>query len=347
MLKKKIIAAISIIVFSTANAAAQSARDYIHIVGAFTGVPLATAVAEHFTKANTFKSPKIEANTTGGGLKAFCAGIGVEIPDATTATRRIRATELELCEKNGVKEVLEVKLGYDALVLAHASKKIMNNLNRKELFLAMAKEVPDPKGGPKLIPNPYKTWKEINASWPDIKIQITGPAPTIGSYDALVNYIMVAGCKQFGEIGALETNDPQAFEVACKSFRKDGVYNEFSNYDAVLQELKNNSELLGIIGFSMSRRAGLSNSSLDGSEPTLVNISRQIYVLTFPLYLYVKKAHIGLIPGIQEYLAEFTSEKAMSVSGYLFNEGVVPMPLPERQKIRADIQAQKPMSLKP
>ena len=346
MLKRMTATAISIIALSAATIAdAQTARDYITVVGAYTGVPLATAVAERFIKTAGFKLPRIEANTTGGGLKSFCAGIGIETPDATTATRRIRPSEVELCEKNGVKDIIEVKFGYDALVPAHSAGGKITALNRKELFLALAKDVPDPKNGSKLIPNPYKTWKEINPALPDIKIQITGPGPTIGSYDALVNYIMLAGCKQFEPIKALESADPKAFEAACKTFRKDGAYNEFVNYDTVVQELKNNPELLGIIGFSISRAAELKNPSLDGIEPTLLSVSRQEYALTFPLYVYVKKAHIGTIPGIKEYLAEFTSENALSVTGYLFDKGVVPMSFIERQQVRTSTAALDSLSL--
>lgn len=335
MLKKIAVAVIPVIAVSATTAVlAQAARDHITVVGAFTGVPLATAVAERFIKISGMKMPRIEANTTGGGFKSFCAGTGIETPDATTATRRIRPAEVELCEKNGVKDIIEVKFGYDALVPAHATGGRINSLNRKDLFLAMAKDVPDPKNESRLIPNPYKTWKEINPALPDAKIQITGPGPTIGSYDALINYIMVAGCKQFSSIGALESADPKAFDSACKIFRKDGAYSEFSNYDTVLQELKNTPDLLGIIGFSMSRAAKLNNPALDGIEPTLLSVSRQEYALTFPLYLYVKKAHVGTVPGIKEYLAEFTSENALSVTGYLFDKGVVPMPFAERQQVR-------------
>jgi len=347
MLKKITATAISIIAVSTATVTlAQTARDYITVVGAYTGVPLATAVAERSIKTTGIKPPRIEANTTGGGLKSFCAGTGIETPDATTATRRIRPAEVELCEKNNVKDIIEVKFGYDALVLAHMAGGRINGLNRKELFLAMAKDVPDPKNESKLIPNPYKTWKEINPALPDAKIQITGPGPAIGSYDALVNYIMVAGCKQFNLLSGLESADPKVFDAACKTFRKDGAYSEFSNYDTVLQELKNNSELLGIIGFSMSRIAELNNPTLDGVEPTLLSVSRQEYALSFPLYLYVKKAHVGTIPGIKEYLAEFTSENALSVTGYLFDKGVVPMSFAERQQVRASTAALAPMVLR-
>ncbi|MBL8251451.1 MAG: substrate-binding domain-containing protein, partial [Candidatus Competibacter sp.] len=163
MLKKHMIATISVIAISATTAVlAQAARDHITVVGAFTGVPLATAVAERFIKISGMKMPLIEANTTGGGFKSFCAGTGIETPDATTATRRIRPAEVELCEKNGVKDIIEVKFGYDALVPAHVIGGKINSLNRKDLFLAMAKDVPDPKNESKLIPNPYKTWKEIN-----------------------------------------------------------------------------------------------------------------------------------------------------------------------------------------
>lgn len=338
-----VMAAIAVLV---SVAYSQPSRDRILIVGSSTVYPLAITVAEHFSKATGFKSPEIQSTGTGGGLKLFCAGAGAETPDIANASRRMEPTEVQTCEKNGVKEIVEIKFGYDAIVVAGFGAKRFPNLTRKELFLALAKQVPDPDGA-RLVPNPYKTWKEINPTFPDSKIQVWGPEATHGTYDLILSHIMTAGCRQFDFIDTLGKSDPAAFKAACQTFRGDGAYTEVKEYDAGILALKNNPELLGILGYTLViQNPTLLTVSIDGVEPTFGSIAHRTYPLTRPLFFYVKKAHLDTIPGLKEYLAEFTSEAALGASnGYLFNKGMIPMPLGERKQTQGDAQQLKPLSL--
>ena len=208
MIKKTVILGAALLfIGSFGMANAQSARDYISIVGSSTVYPFATVVAEQFGKTTPYKTPKIESTGSGGGLKLFCAGVGVEHPDITNASRRIKQSEVETCRSHGVNEIVEVKIGYDGIVLANSKKAAPLKLTRKEVFLALAKEIPAPGGGEKLTPNPYKTWKDINPALPARKIEVLGPPPTSGTRDAFVELAMEGGAKQFDWIKALKKKD--------------------------------------------------------------------------------------------------------------------------------------------
>ncbi|HOW63622.1 MAG TPA: substrate-binding domain-containing protein, partial [Candidatus Contendobacter sp.] len=186
--------------FVLAGAAhAQSARDYISIVGSSTVYPFTTAVAEQFGKANaSFKTPKVESTGTGGGFKLFCAGVGVQHPDVSNASRKIKASEIESCAKNGVKDIVEINIGFDGIVVATSKKSKPMALTIKDVWLALAKEVPDSAG--KLVANPFKTWKDVNPTLPATKIEVLGPPPTSGTRDAFVELVMDHGCKEFPAI---------------------------------------------------------------------------------------------------------------------------------------------------
>jgi phosphate transport system substrate-binding protein len=328
-------------------AGAASARDYISIVGSSTVYPFATVVAEQFGKSTSFKTPKIESTGSGGGLKLFCAGVGVEHPDITNASRRIKQSEYETCVSNGVKEIVEVKIGYDGIVLANSKKAAPLKLTRKDIFLALAKDVPDPNGGEKLIPNPYKTWKDVNPALPEKSIEVLGPPPTSGTRDAFVELAMESGAKKFGWIKAL---DKKKFRAVAHTIREDGAYVEAGENDnLIVQKLEANPNSVGIFGFSFldQNMDKIQGSFVDGVQPTFDAIADGKYPVSRPLFFYVKKAHVGVIPGIQEYLNEFTSDKAWGVDGYLAEKGMIPMPDAERTKFRSDIEnLQILMSLK-
>ena len=179
-----------------AGAAWAQSRDYVSIVGSSTVYPFATVVAEQFGKSTGGKTPKIESTGSGGGMKLFCAGVGVEHPDITNSSRRMKASEFEMCQKNGVKEIVEVKVGYDGIVMANSKKADQIELSRRDIFLALGKDVPDPNGTEQTVPNPYKTWKEVNASLPDVKIEVLGPPPTSGTRDAFVELAMEGGSRR-------------------------------------------------------------------------------------------------------------------------------------------------------
>lgn len=328
------------LMLSWGPAATSEARDYISIVGSSTVYPFSTTVAEQFGKTTRFKTPKVESTGSGGGLKLFCAGIGVNHPDIANASRRIKKSEFDMCRENGVKDVVEVKIGYDGIVIANAKKAELMLLTRKDIFLALAKNVPDPKGGEKLVSNPYNTWKDVNPSLPAIRIEVLGPPPTSGTRDAFVELAMEGGCRDFAWIKAMKKSDKNKYKQTCHTVREDGAYIEAGENDnLIVQKLEANPDALGIFGFSFLDQNSdkVQGSLVDGQEPSFEAIADGLYPVSRPLYFYVKKAHVGTIPGINEYLAEFTSEKAWGEDGYLSDKGLIPMPEEERNKINSDV----------
>ena len=211
---------------ATAVAGQVQARDYISIVGSSTVYPFATVVAERFGKTTDFKTPKIESTGSGGGLKLFCAGVGVEHPDVTNASRRIKESEVEKCAGNGVTDVVEVKIGYDGIVFANSRKSEPVEISRKQIFLALAKDVPDPNGGETLVPNPYMKWSDVDASLPDSKIEVLGPPPTSGTRDAVAELALEGGCKKIDWIEAMKKSDKNKYKTVCHTVREDGGYVE-------------------------------------------------------------------------------------------------------------------------
>lgn len=343
------LATASLIAASALTSQAADGRDYISIVGSSTVYPFSTAVAEQFGKTTKFKTPKIESTGTGGGFKLFCAGAGVDSPDITNASRKIKTTEMETCAKNGVTDIVEVKVGYDGIVLANSKKAPQMKVSRKDIFLALAKEVPSPEGGDRLVANPYKTWKEVNASLPADKIEVLGPPPTSGTRDAFVEMVMDEGCAAFDSIKALKKTDEKKFKAVCGTVREDGAYIEAGENDnLIIQKLDANPKSFGIFGFSFldQNTDKVQGSIVDGEAPKFETIADGKYPVSRPLYFYVKKAHVGVIPGISEYLTEFTSEKAWGDEGYLAEKGLIPSPKNERKTVAADAKALKVMANK-
>jgi phosphate transport system substrate-binding protein len=338
--------AIALIATAAATVHAQQ-RDSISVVGSSTVYPFATVVAEKFGKAGSFKAPKIESTGTGGGFKLFCSGVGVQHPDMSNASRAIKASEFDACKQNGVTEVVEVKIGYDGIVVANSKKAEALKLTTKDIFLALAKDVPDPKGGEGLMANPYKTWKEVNAALPDVKIEVLGPPPTSGTRDAFVELAMESGALKFEGLKKLSKEDAKKFQKVFSSVREDGAYVEaVENDNLIVQKLGANPNALGIFGFSFLDQNSdkVQGSFVDGNPPSFENIANGKYPLSRPLFFYVKKAHVGVIPGIKEYLAEFTSEKAWGKDGYLSEKGLIPLPEAERKQVGENVRALKTLT---
>lgn len=317
------------------TAQADATRDYISIVGSSTVYPFATVVAEQFGKTTKFKTPKIESTGSGGGLKLFCAGVGVEHPDITNASRRIKSSEVERCEKNGVKEIVEVKIGYDGIAIANSKEAPQFELSLKDIFLALAKDVPNPNGKEELVPNPYQTWKDVNPALPNTKIEVLGPPPTSGTRDAFAELALEGGCKTFDWIKAIKKQDKKQYKRICHTIREDGAYIEAGENDnLIVQKLESNPKALGVFGYSFLEQNmdKVQGSAIEGIKPEFDSIADGSYPVSRPLYFYVKKAHIDVIPGMREYLAEFTSEKTWGEEGYLADRGLIPMPKPERKQ---------------
>ncbi len=328
---------------------AVAARDYISIVGSSTVYPFATVVAEQFGKTTGSKTPKIESTGSGGGFKLFCGGVGVDFPDITNASRAIKASEMKTCTENGVKEIVEIKIGYDGIVLANSKAVAPLQLTRKDIFLALAKEVPDPANPEKLIANPYKTWQEVNSSLPDNKIEVLGPPPTSGTRDAFVELVMDAGCEKFDVIEGMKKTDKSGYKKVCQTVREDGGYIEAGENDnLIVQKLEANPKSLGIFGFSYldQNTDKIQGSIIEGEAPTFEAIAQGTYPISRPLFFYVKKAHVEVIPGIKGYLAEFTNDKAWGDEGYLADKGLIPMPKEERKQYSEVAASLKTMEMK-
>ncbi|WPL17327.1 Phosphate-binding protein PstS precursor [Thiorhodovibrio winogradskyi] len=340
--------AVTLAVLGALSLSAQAmARDTINIVGSSTVFPFATTVAENFGNATEFNTPKIESTGSGGGMKLFCAGVGVDQPDITNASRRMKVSEFEKCQENGVTEITEVVIGYDGIAIANSKKADQFELSLRDVWLALAKDVPDPDGGEKLVPNPYKTWKEVNPDLPDVAIEVLGPPPTSGTRDAFAEIAMEGGCKSFDWIAAIKGEDKSKYKAICRTVREDGAYVEAGENDnLIVQKLDSNADALGVFGFSFLDQNSdkLQGTIIDGVEPTFDNIASGAYPVSRSLYFYVKNAHVGTIPGILEYVTAFTSENAWGPDGYLPGKGLIPLPDDMRAKIAKSSQAMEPMS---
>ena len=330
------------------TAEAQSARDYISIVGSSTVYPFATVVAETFGKSTEFRTPKVESTGSGGGLKLFCEGIGVEHPDITNASRRIKSSEVERCAGNGVTDILEVKVGYDGIVLANSRAADRLEISLRDLWLALAAEVPAADASETLVANGAQTWADVNPDLPAVKIEVLGPPPTSGTRDAFVELAMEGGCKQFNWIKAMKKQDKKHYKAVCHTIREDGAFIEAGENDnLIVQKLDANPNAYGVFGFSfLDQNADkLQGSIVNGVEPEFENISDGSYPVSRALYFYVKMAHVGTIPGIEEFLAEFSAEKSWGPDGYLVDKGLIPMPDAERDRFRSDIMSMKNLEL--
>jgi phosphate transport system substrate-binding protein len=331
-----------------AAAQAQSARDSITVVGSSTVYPFTTTVAEQFGRQGKFKTPKVESTGTGGGIKLFCNGVGPQFPDIANASRRMRPAELQTCQKNGVKDVVEVKVGYDGLVIAVNKSGAALNLTRKDVYLALAKAVPDPANPTTLIPNPYTTWKDVNPKLPATKIEALGPPPTSGTRDSFVELYMEAGCRTYAWLDALRTQDEPSFKRKCDTIREDGAYVEAGENDnLIVQKLTANPSAVGIFGYSFLEENldKLKGATVDGVTPTFETVASGKFPAARPLFIYVKKQHVNVIQGIPEFIAEYTSDKALGEDGYLADKGLVPPTKSEIGKIRSDAKELKPQKL--
>ena len=341
---KNLTVAAAVAVASMTTAGVAHARDQIQIVGSSTVFPFATAVAERFGQTSGFKAPVVESTGSGGGLKLFCAGVGAQHPDIANASRRIKDSEFKTCTDNGV-TMTEVKIGFDGIVLANSKAGPDFFLTKEQIFLALAKEVPVDG---KLVPNPYKSWKDVDATLPDEKIEVLGPPPTSGTRDAFVELAMQEGAKEVAFLAALRKEDKDKFEEVASTIREDGAYIEAGENDnLIVQKLEANPEAVGIFGFSfLDQNADKIKAAIvDGKSATFDNIANGDYQLSRSLFFYVKKEHVGVIPGLKEYVAEFTSDKAFGDEGYLVDKGLIPLPQAEREKVQQEANKMATLSM--
>jgi phosphate transport system substrate-binding protein len=325
---KSILFATGLVLLSTT----AFAREQIRIVGSSTVYPFTTAVAEAMGKQATIlrvfvKTPIVESTGTGGGFKLFCEGVGVNTPDASNASRAIKKGEFDECKKNGV-QVIELKVGIDGLTITQSKSGPKMSLTMAQIFLALAKQVPDSTG--KMVANPYVNWSDIDPSLPKVKIEVLGPPPTSGTRDSFHELFMEVGAKAIPAVAAL---DSKAFEAAWKSIRSDGAYVEAGENDNVIvQKLQSNRNAFGIFGYSFleENTATLRGVAINGVEPDYDTISSGKYKGSRPLYIYFKANHIGVIPNIEMFMNEYMSERATGEDGYLSKKGLVALPKNER-----------------
>ena len=309
------------------------ARDQLRITGSGTVYPFTTTVAEAFGKATKMKTPVVESTGTGGGMKLFCSGVGEDKPDFENASRRIKKSEFDDCIKNGVTDIMEIKVGFDGLSIAQSNKGKPFALTKQQIFLALAKMVPD-KGG-NLIANPYKMWSDIDAALPATKIEVLGPPPTSGTRDSFAELAMSAGAETIPAMKALKEKDAKAFDAVWKTMREDGAFVEAGENDnLIVQKLEANPDAVGVFGYSFLEQnsKALNDIKVDGVGATYKTIADGSYKMSRPLFIYAKKQHMDVIPGMKEFIAEYVSSKALGEDGYLANKGLITLPEDQAKK---------------
>lgn len=314
------------------------AKDQIQVVGSSTVYPFVTVAAEEFGNSTDFKTPIIESTGTGGGFKLFCAGVGADTPDVSNASRAIKDSERKMCAENGVKDITELKIGYDGIVLANSKDHSRYELTKEQVFMALAKQIPS-EG--KLIDNPNKTWKDVDASLPDEKIEVYGPPTTSGTRDAFVELVMEPSCKDLPEFKAA-FEDKKARKKACHLMREDGHYIEAGENDnLIVQKLQSNPAALGVFGFSfLDQNANtVQGTIISGVEPTFENISSGDYGVSRSLFVYFKNAHVNKTAGLLEFATELVSDKAATEFGYMSEKGLIPLPEAELDTMQARVSA--------
>ena len=308
---------------STVLAGVAHARDQIRIVGSSTVFPYTQAVAEQYAASTGNAAPVVESTGTGGGMKIFCQGVGEDQADLTGASRAMKKSEFEACAKNGVVDVTEIQLGYDGLSIAVSRANDFDwDLTEAQIFNALAAEVE--KDG-QVVANPYKTWSEIDPSLPDVAIQVFGPPPTSGTRDAFVELTMHEGCATFPVLKALEGDRKN--EV-CSRMRQDGPFIEAGENDnLIVQRIEADPNALGIFGYSFlyENSDKLKAVKVEGIEPTFETIADFSYDIARPIFIYIKNAHRGVIPGMNEFIAEYVSDAALGPNGYLAERGLTPL----------------------
>ncbi len=315
---------------------APAITQKIKIVGSSTVAPFSTAVAEQFGASSKYPTPIVETTGTGGGFKAFCKAIGPNEPSVSNASRPIKASEKQLCAEAGITELVEVKIGFDGIVLANAKTAPDMNLTKRAIFLALAAELPDGNGG--WIKNPNKLWSEVSADLPAMPILVSGPPPTSGTRDAFVEIAMEGGAQSVPEMAALKEADGKAFKRRAHTIRNDGAWIDSGENDsAIVQTLLKSDDSIGIMGFSFLEQNldRIKGAKVGGIEPVFDEIAAGNYGISRSMFFYVKKQNLPLVPGLEAYVAEFTHEDSWGPYGYLADKGLIPLTEANRVAERA------------
>lgn len=314
------------------DAVAQS-RDQIRVVGSSTVFPFSSLAAENFGRSGEFPAPVVESTGTGGGMRLFCGGVGIEHPDMTGASRPMTQTEWATCLQNGVEDVTEIQLGFDGITLAVSLDGESFDATRAQIFQALAAEV---EVDGEIVANPHQRWSDIDASLPDVEITVLGPPPTSGTRDAWVELVMEEGCDAFPAIQALAESDKDRHAEVCQRMREDGRFVEAGENDnLIVQRLVSEPGSYGIFGFSFleENHDAIQAVSIEGVEPNVDTIADFSYPVSRPIFIYSKNAHRGVIPGLEEFIAELTSDRAFGPDGYMTDIGLIAMPEARRAEV--------------
>jgi phosphate transport system substrate-binding protein len=336
--------AVSLIALAACDSSGSRQRSGIWSAGSSTVFPFVTRVAENFARNNPGNaSPRVESLGTGGGIQAFCQGVGPTTPDIANASRPMKASEFEMCRQNGVTEIIELKIGYDGIVVATARNGATLDFELDDLYEGLAKTVPDANG--QFIENPRRTWNQVNPALPNQRIQVYGPPTTSGTRDAFLELGMAAGGKLVPATKAV--TDSKRFEALTHTIREDGAWVDAGENDnAIVQTLTRTPGSLGVFGFSFLEQNldTVKAERIDGVAPSADTIADGTYPLARSLYVYVKKAHIGVIPGLELFVSELMSDAAAGRGGYMQDRGLVPLPAAELAEQRAIASNLTPMT---
>ncbi|WP_075291073.1 PstS family phosphate ABC transporter substrate-binding protein [Pararhizobium arenae] len=325
------------LVASVAFAGAAAARDQIQVAGSSTVLPYAKIVAETFGETfPDFKTPVVESGGSGAGLKEFCKGVGPDTIDIANSSRAIKSSELETCKANGVTEVQEVKFGYDGIVFATDASNADLKLVPKDLYLALAAEV---VVDGKIVANPYKKWSEVNKDLPDVEIAAYIPGEKHGTREVFDEKVLAEGCKEAGAADAIKglVADEKEAAAKCIAVRKDGLAIDIDgDYTETLARIDSNKNGIGVFGLSFYENNAdkLKVATMSGVAPSVETVASGEYPVSRPLFFYVKKAHLGVIPGLKEYVEFFLDDQMIGPDSPLASYGLVPAPDAEREEVR-------------
>ena len=337
---KQAIAAL-MVTAAVAAPAWAAARRNIHIVGSSTVYPFATSVAERFARANpSLRPPVIESTGTGAGMKLFCGGVGERFPDIANASRRMKASEARLCQQHGVTKVTEIQVGLDGIVMAGSTRSPVLALTTRDIYLALA-------ATPFGKPNRARTWRDVNGRLPAIPIKVMGPPPTSGTRDAIAELLMTPPCEKNAAMAAMKKSNEARFKLICTKIREDGAYIQSGENDnLIVRKLAATPGTYGLFGYSFleENSATLRGVAINGVAPSYATISAFSYPGARPLYIYVKNQHAAAIPGIRQYVAEFTRESTWGRGGYLVRRGMIASPDRVRTANARAAQALTPVS---
>jgi phosphate transport system substrate-binding protein len=323
------------VMLTAAATSAHAARDYVWAAGSSTVFPFATRVAENYARKTGKKAPKVESLGTGGGIKAFCAGLGEGTPDIANASRRMKRSEFDACAAKGVKDIIEIKIGYDGIVVATDKDGSDYDFKLEHLYLGLSDQVL--RHG-KFVKNPSQGWDEIASGLPGQRIQVYGPPPTSGTRDSFVELAIEGGAAKYPVLAELKSNNEKRFKALVDPLRRDGGWVDAGENDnAIVQTLTKTPGALGVFGFSFleENMDKVKGAKVNGVVPTPDTISSGAYPLSRSMFIYVKKAHLDSTPGLREFVTEFASDAATGRGGYLQSRGLIPLPAGQHTAMKA------------